>query len=61
PGEQRRNEGVLFDTTRNSLIGVERDAKQQAFLDQLKYNAVQRNPWIDALSSGMSAYAGGGF
>lgn len=58
PGEQRRNEGVMFDTTRNQLIGIDRDAQQQAFLDQLKYNKIRENPWLGALSSGLSGYAG---
>ena len=58
PRLQRQNEGILFDDTTNSLRGIDRDAKQQAFLDQLKYNSVRENPWLGALSSGLSAYAG---
>ncbi len=63
PTEQRRNEGVMFDDTRNSLLGIDRDAKQQAFLDQLKLSSIKENPWLGALSAGLSGYAGaaGGF
>jgi len=48
PKLQRMNEGILFDNTRNDLRLIGRDASGQAYLDQLKYNSIQKDPWVTA-------------
>jgi len=58
PGLQRVNEGILFDNAAVDLGMIQRDAAGQNYLDTLKLNSIRANPWIDALSTGMSAYAG---
>ena len=58
PGLQRVNEGILFDNAAVDLGMIQRDAAGQNYLDTLKLNSIRANPWIDALSTGMSACAG---
>jgi len=63
PGLQRVNEGILFDNAAVDLGMIQRDAAGQNYLDTLKLNSIKANPWVDALATGMGAYAsarGGG-
>lgn len=58
PRLQRQNEGVVFDTLGNDLRMIGREASGDAYLSQLRYNSIRRDPWLDALASGASAYGG---
>lgn len=58
PRLQRQNEGILFDTLGNELRMIGREASGQNYLDQLRYNSIRRDPWLDALS-GVASGAGG--
>ena len=57
PRLQRQNEGILFDTLGNELRMIGREASGQNYLDQLRYNSIRRDPWLDALS-GVASGAG---
>jgi hypothetical protein len=59
PVDQRRGEGVSFGNLGIDLDNVSRAAQGQHFLDQLRYNSIKRNPWIDAASSFVTGVAGG--
>lgn len=58
PRLQRQNEGILFDTLGNELRMIGREASGQNYLDQLRYNSIRRDPWLDALSGVASGYGG---
>lgn len=63
PGLQRVNEGILFDNAAVDLGMLQREAQGQDYLDQLRLGSIRANPWVDALATGMGAYAsarGGG-
>lgn len=57
PRLQRQNEGILFNTLGNELRMIGREASGQNYLDQLRYNSIRRDPWLDALS-GVASGAG---
>lgn len=59
PALQRQNEGILFDTLRNDLGMIGREARGQDFIDTLKLKNIRANPWIDALSQAGYGYAMG--
>ena len=59
PRLQRQNEGIMFDTLGNELRMIESEASGQAYLDQLRYNSIQRDPWLDALGSVATSYGKG--
>lgn len=56
---QRVNEGFAFGNLTNDLGGIKRQSEGQQWIDQLKASQIRRNPWIDAASAALSAYAGG--
>lgn len=58
PGLQRTGEGILFDNTATDIRGIERDANQQAFLDNMALQNMRKNPWITAATELGMAYAG---
>ena len=59
PRLQRQNEGIMFDTLGNELRMIGSEASGQAYLDQLRYNSIQRDPWLDALGSVATSYGKG--
>ena len=59
PRLQRQNEGILFDTLGNELRMIGREASGQNYLDQLRLNSIQRDPWLDALGSVATSYGKG--
>lgn len=59
PRLQRMNEGILFDNLGNELRMIGRESSGQAYLDGLRYNAIRRDPWLDALSSVATSYGKG--
>jgi hypothetical protein len=59
PGLQRVNEGILFDTAANDIRGIGRNANQDAYLDNLRLQAIKPNPWLTAASEIGMSYAGG--
>lgn len=58
PSLQRQGEGILFNDAAIDLGMIQRDAQGQEFLDNLKLKSLRANPWVDALATGMGAYAG---
>lgn len=58
PIDQRVNEGVAFGNLGIDLDTIAREAQGRHFLDQLRYNSIRRNPWIDAGASMLSAAGG---
>lgn len=48
PVIQRMNEGVLFDSARNDIRGIGRNANQDDFLARLQIQNTQANPWVEA-------------
>ena len=59
PRLQLQNEGIMFDTLGNELRMIGSEASGQAYLDQLRYNSIQRDPWLDALGSVATSYGKG--
>ena len=59
PRLQRQNEGIMFDTLGNELRMIGSEASGQAYLDQLHYNSIQQDPWLDALGSVATSYGKG--
>ena len=59
PRLQRQNEGIMFDTLGNELRMIGSEASGQAYLDQLRYNSIQQDPWLDALGSVATSYGKG--
>jgi hypothetical protein len=60
PRLQRQNEGILFNDAATDIGMIGRDSRGQAFIDQLKLNAIKRDPWLDAFSSIAGGYASAG-
>jgi len=58
PIDQRVNEGVSFGNLGIDMDTIAREAQGRHFLDQLRYNAIKRNPWLDAGASMLSAAGG---
>ncbi len=58
PSMQRRGEAFGYGrlATDNNMIA--REARGQAFLDELRLRSIQRNPWLDAAAATMSSYGG---
>lgn len=50
PRLQRQNEGILFDSLRNELSMIGREASGDDYLAQLRLRGITRDPWLDALS-----------
>lgn len=59
PGLQRQREGFGVGNLRTNLDVIGREAQGIDFLANLKAQGVRRNPYLDLLSAGLSAYAGG--
>jgi hypothetical protein len=62
PGFQRRREGYSINRAGDDVTGIGRDANAEAFLSQLRMNAIRANPWLEAagqvaqgVGSGMAA------
>jgi len=58
PIDQRVGEGVSFGNLGIDMNTIAREAQGRHFLDQLRYNSIRRNPWIDAGASVLSAAGG---
>lgn len=61
-GTQRMNEGFGYGRLATDVALIGRQAEGDAFVDQLKLNAIRRNPWIDMTAGalqGASGAAGG--
>lgn len=48
PGMQRRNEAFGYGRTATDLSLLGRESAGQAFIDELRLRAIQKNPWVDA-------------
>lgn len=59
PRLQRQNEGILFDSLRNELGMIGREASGDDYLARLRYGGIKRDPWLDALSSVATSYGKG--
>lgn len=59
PSLQRQGEGFAYGKLATDLGLIGREASGQAFLDQLKLNRIQRNPWLDMAAAGLSGAGGG--
>jgi len=62
PIDQRVGEGVSFGNLGIDMDTIAREAQGRHFLDQLRYNSIRRNPWIDAgagLLQGVGGAMGG--
>lgn len=58
PIDQRVGEGVSFGNLGIDMNTIAREAQGRHFLDQLRYNSIRRNPWIDAGASMIGAAGG---
>ena len=58
PIDQRVGEGVSFGNLGIDMETIAREAQGRHFLDQLRYNSIRRNPWIDAGASVLGAVGG---
>jgi len=58
PGLQRQGEAFQRADVESSLNSLRRDSAQQDYLTKLKASGIRRNPWLDMLSTGLSAYSG---
>jgi hypothetical protein len=58
-GEQRRNENFSLNRAAGDVTGLAREASGESFLNRLRMQGVQRNPWIDAASQLGNGIAGG--
>lgn len=58
PRLQRQNEGILFDTLKNELRMIGREASGDDYLARLRMGGIQRDPWLDALSGVATSYGG---
>ena len=58
PGLQRQGEAFSYGRLGTDLGLINREAKGQAFMDDLRLKAIRRNPWLDAASSLMGGAAG---
>jgi len=58
PIDQRVGEGVSFGNLNIDMNTIAREAQGRHFLDQLRYNSIRRNPWIDAGAQVLSAAGG---
>lgn len=47
-GDQRRNEGYSFGRMGSDVATTAREAQGADFLNRLRMNGIQRNPWVDA-------------
>lgn len=56
PVIQRMNEGVLFDSARNDIRGIGRNANQDDFLARLQIQNTRANPWVQAGLGAAGAY-----
>lgn len=63
-GMQRQGEGFGFGNLATDINRISREAKGDAFIDELRLRAIRRNPWMDMAASGLqaagSAYASQG-
>lgn len=60
PTMQRRGEAFGYGRLATDTNMLAREARGQAFLDELRMRQVQRNPWLDALSGVASGFGGSG-
>lgn len=58
-GRQREREGRTVAGLGTNLGLIEREARGQAMLDDMRVNSIRRNPWLDAASAVLGAMAGG--
>ena len=59
PGQQRQDEAFGYGRAATDISLIAREAAGQNFIDQLMVDrARRRNPWLDALSAGLSGAAG---
>jgi hypothetical protein len=58
PQRQRMDEGQGFQDTATQVGGVQQQAQQQAFIDQLKAKSIQENPWMTLGSKVLGLAAG---
>lgn len=58
PIDQRVGEGISFGNLGIDMDTIAREAQGRHFLDQLRYNAIRRNPWIDAGADVLGAAGG---
>ena len=59
PTMQRRGEAFGYGRLATDTNMLSREARGQAFLDQLRLSAIRRNPLLDAFSAAASSYGGG--
>lgn len=57
-GMQRQGEGFGFGNLATDVGRISREARGDAFIDELRLRAIRRNPWMD-LAAGMAGGAGG--
>lgn len=48
PRLQRQNEGIIFSDAANALNETARQSAQQSYIDQLRLNSIQADPWVSA-------------
>jgi len=58
PIDQRVGEGVSFGNLGIDMETIAREAQGRHFLDQLRYNSIKRNPWLDAGASVLQGVGG---
>lgn len=56
-GMQRQGEGFGFGRLATDTGMIAREARGDAFINELRMRAIQRNPWMDAAAAGLQGYA----
>lgn len=59
PKMQRQEEGIQFGRLASDLDRVRAQSASDAYLGDLRLKSIRRNPWLDALATGASAFASG--
>lgn len=59
PAYQRLGEGQNAAQLASDINQIKRSSEGDDFITQLRVKSISRNPWLDALSSGASAYSSG--
>lgn len=60
PNMQRRGEAFGYGRLATDTNMLAREARGQAFLDELRMRSIVRNPWMDAAGSALQSYGSSG-
>ena len=60
PNMQRRGEAFGYGRLATDTNMLAREARGQAFLDELRMRSIVRNPWMDAAGAAMQSYGSSG-